>query len=94
MCEGVRRIRRRPHRTPIPSTHSLPAITPVHLPIHPPTTIRLTQWTPPHPSLQPQGDPDFVLDCIDDVETKAELLGYCQAKGLRVIASLGAGLKV
>ncbi len=35
-----------------------------------------------------------MLDCIDDVATKAELLGYCQAKGLRVIASLGAGLKV
>jgi tRNA A37 threonylcarbamoyladenosine dehydratase len=43
---------------------------------------------------KPTGDPDFVLDCIDDAPTKAELLGYCSDKGLRVIASLGAGLKV
>ena len=41
-----------------------------------------------------KGNPTNVLDCIDDVATKAELLGYCQTKGFKVIASLGAGLKV
>lgn len=37
--------------------------------------------------------PDFVLDCIDDVNTKAELLAFCLANGLRVITSMGAGGK-
>ena len=37
--------------------------------------------------------PDFVLDCIDDVNTKAELIAYCQKNGLRVITSMGAGGK-
>ena len=40
------------------------------------------------------GSPTFVLDCIDDVNTKAELLGFCQSRGLKVVASLGAGGKV
>jgi tRNA A37 threonylcarbamoyladenosine dehydratase len=37
--------------------------------------------------------PDFVLDCIDDVDTKAALLAFCAARGIRVISSLGAGGK-
>ena len=48
----------------------------------------------PNQKTKHKGDPAFVLDCIDDAPTKAELLGYCASKGLRVIASLGAGLKV
>lgn len=39
------------------------------------------------------GEAAFILDCIDDVPTKADLLGYCQSHGLRVICSLGAALK-
>lgn len=39
------------------------------------------------------GSPAFVLDCIDDVATKSDLLGECRKRGLRVIASLGAALK-
>jgi tRNA A37 threonylcarbamoyladenosine dehydratase len=38
------------------------------------------------------GSPDYVLDCIDDVNTKAELLAYCLKKGLRVLTSMGAGV--
>jgi hypothetical protein len=37
--------------------------------------------------------PTYVFDCIDDVQTKAELLMYAQDHHLRVISALGAGLK-
>jgi tRNA A37 threonylcarbamoyladenosine dehydratase len=40
------------------------------------------------------GSPDYVLDCIDDVETKAALLVHCQTRGVRVIASMGAGARI
>ncbi len=39
------------------------------------------------------GSPDFVLDCIDDVKTKCELLAYCVKNKIRVMASMGAGAK-
>jgi tRNA A37 threonylcarbamoyladenosine dehydratase len=39
------------------------------------------------------GRPDWVLDCIDDKDTKTDLLAYCVGKGIRVLASLGAGGK-
>lgn len=39
------------------------------------------------------GSPDFVLDCIDDVNTKAELLAYCVQNNIKVITSMGAGGK-
>lgn len=39
------------------------------------------------------GKPDFVLDCIDDVNTKAELISYCFKNGIRVVTSMGAGGK-
>jgi tRNA A37 threonylcarbamoyladenosine dehydratase len=39
------------------------------------------------------GNPDYVLDCIDDVSTKAELIAYCMKNGLKVITSMGAGGK-
>lgn len=35
----------------------------------------------------------FVLDCIDDLATKAELIAHCSKRGLRVLSSMGAGLK-
>lgn len=37
--------------------------------------------------------PDFVIDCIDDINTKAELIAYCQLHNLPVITSMGAGGK-
>ena len=39
------------------------------------------------------GQPDYVLDCIDDVNTKAELLSYCINNNMKVITSMGAGGK-
>lgn len=37
--------------------------------------------------------PALVLDCIDDLTTKAELLGYCLQRDLRLLCALGAGGK-
>ena len=39
------------------------------------------------------GRPDFVLDCIDDVKTKCDLLVYCVKHGIAVMTSFGAGGK-
>jgi tRNA A37 threonylcarbamoyladenosine dehydratase len=39
------------------------------------------------------GDPAFVLDCIDNLETKAQLIAYCGQNNIRIIASMGAGAK-
>ena len=36
---------------------------------------------------------DLVIDCIDDVPTKAALLAYCIQKGIRVLSCMGAGGK-
>lgn len=37
--------------------------------------------------------PDFVLDCIDNITSKVDLLHYCHTNSLPVIASMGAGCK-
>ena len=39
------------------------------------------------------GEPALVVDCIDDLATKAALLGYCVREGLPVLCALGAGGK-
>ncbi|KAJ3286319.1 hypothetical protein HK104_009101 [Borealophlyctis nickersoniae] len=39
------------------------------------------------------GKPDFVLDCIDNLNTKVHLIKYCHDHGLRIISSMGAGAK-
>ncbi|KAL3906240.1 MAG: hypothetical protein SGILL_009349, partial [Bacillariaceae sp.] len=44
----------------------------------------------------PDGKPqewDIVIDCIDDVPTKAALLTYCIRNGIRVLSCMGAGGK-
>ena len=47
--------------------------------------------------LSPWGEdgrkPDFVIDAIDNIETKVALLKYCHDKGLPVISSAGSGCK-
>ena len=35
--------------------------------------------------------PDYVLDCIDNFETKVELICQCLKRGIRVLVSAGAG---
>ncbi|KAI1329911.1 ubiquitin-protein ligase molybdopterin-converting factor [Xylariaceae sp. FL0255] len=37
--------------------------------------------------------PDFVVDAIDNIDTKVALLKYCHENGLPVISSMGAGCK-
>mmetsp|Transcript_6360 Transcript_6360/g.8222 ORF Transcript_6360/g.8222 Transcript_6360/m.8222 type:complete len:430 (+) Transcript_6360:14-1303(+) len=37
--------------------------------------------------------PDYILDCIDDVSTKADLIAYCQKNNIQVITCCAAGGK-
>ncbi|CAK9138155.1 unnamed protein product [Ilex paraguariensis] len=39
------------------------------------------------------GHPDFVLDCIDNIDTKVALLAACVRKGLKVLSATGAGAR-
>uniref|UniRef100_I1Q186 THIF-type NAD/FAD binding fold domain-containing protein n=1 Tax=Oryza glaberrima TaxID=4538 RepID=I1Q186_ORYGL len=39
------------------------------------------------------GQPDFVLDCIDNIDTKVALLAACVRRGLRVLSAMGAGAR-
>ncbi|XP_077236005.1 NAD(P)-binding Rossmann-fold superfamily protein [Tasmannia lanceolata] len=39
------------------------------------------------------GQPDFVLDCIDNIDTKVALLAACVRRGLRVLCATGAGAR-
>ncbi|XP_015693788.2 tRNA threonylcarbamoyladenosine dehydratase [Oryza brachyantha] len=39
------------------------------------------------------GKPDFVLDCIDNIDTKVALLAACVRRGLRVLSAMGAGAR-
>lgn len=38
-------------------------------------------------------NPDFVADCIDDIDTKVELLAFCKERNIKVVSSGGAGMK-
>ena len=37
--------------------------------------------------------PDYVVDAIDNVDSKVALLQYCHGQGIRVVSSMGAGCK-
>ncbi|XP_072953558.1 uncharacterized protein [Typha angustifolia] len=39
------------------------------------------------------GQPDFVLDCIDNIDTKVALLAACVRRGLLVLSAMGAGAR-
>ncbi|KAG2199319.1 hypothetical protein INT47_012953 [Mucor saturninus] len=39
------------------------------------------------------GNPDYVVDAIDNINTKIDLIKYCYDKKLQVISSMGAGAK-
>ncbi|KAI8826210.1 uncharacterized protein EV422DRAFT_157955 [Fimicolochytrium jonesii] len=39
------------------------------------------------------GRPDYVLDCIDNLNTKIDLIKYCKDNNLPIISSMGAGAK-
>ncbi|OJJ48342.1 hypothetical protein ASPZODRAFT_130332 [Penicilliopsis zonata CBS 506.65] len=42
---------------------------------------------------EPGRKPDYVLDCIDNIGSKVELLHYCHTHSLPVISAMGAGCK-
>lgn len=46
-------------------------------------------------AMENSGDrkPDFVVDAIDNIDTKVSLLKYCHDHGLPVISAMGAGCK-
>ena len=39
------------------------------------------------------GNPTYVIDAIDNIETKVDLLVFCKTRGIPVISSMGAGCK-
>ena len=47
------------------------------------------------PSAEPSAEQPiaFIIDAIDNIDTKVELLRYCHANSLPIIASMGAGTK-
>ncbi|KAI8981118.1 hypothetical protein BDB01DRAFT_184646 [Pilobolus umbonatus] len=40
-----------------------------------------------------EGQPDYVIDAIDNINTKIDLISYCYNKKLPIISSMGAGAK-
>jgi tRNA threonylcarbamoyladenosine dehydratase len=40
-----------------------------------------------------QGSPDFVLDCIDNIDTKIHLINHCLSSKIPLISSMGASGK-
>ncbi|CAG8561750.1 7496_t:CDS:2 [Acaulospora colombiana] len=39
------------------------------------------------------GNPDFIIDAIDNIDTKLDLLKYCHDNKLPILSSMGAGAK-
>ena len=37
--------------------------------------------------------PDYVLDCIDDIHTKGDLIAYCIENNIKILTAMGAGGK-
>jgi len=50
-------------------------------------------WTTETADTLLAGNPDYIIDCIDNIGTKVDLLAYCHEKGFRVISSMGSGCK-
>ncbi|KAL1957712.1 hypothetical protein VTO42DRAFT_5555 [Malbranchea cinnamomea] len=51
----------------------------------------LGPWSMPGDDVTRQ--PDYILDCIDNISSKVALLHYCHSRKLPVISSMGAGCK-
>lgn len=37
--------------------------------------------------------PDYVVDCIDNIDAKTALVAYCVKNGIKIIVCCGAGMK-
>eukprot|EP01016_Furgasonia_blochmanni_P014419 TRINITY_DN1754_c0_g1_i5.p1 TRINITY_DN1754_c0_g1~~TRINITY_DN1754_c0_g1_i5.p1 ORF type:complete len:395 (-),score=44.79 TRINITY_DN1754_c0_g1_i5:28-1212(-) len=40
-----------------------------------------------------EGNPDYVVDCIDNIDAKVDLITYCHRNKIKVISCCGAGMK-
>ncbi|GAA5991000.1 hypothetical protein JCM10908_006494 [Rhodotorula pacifica] len=40
-----------------------------------------------------EGNPDYVIDCIDNIDSKVDLLAYCRQRNIPVFSALGAAAK-
>ncbi|KAF3177795.1 hypothetical protein TWF225_008070 [Orbilia oligospora] len=50
-------------------------------------------WTEKDAKRLLDGEPDWVVDAIDNIDTKVDLLAYCHSQKIPVISSMGAGCK-
>jgi tRNA threonylcarbamoyladenosine dehydratase len=50
-------------------------------------------WTLETASTLLSDNPDYIIDCIDNISTKVDLLAYCHEHNLPVISSMGSGCK-
>jgi tRNA A37 threonylcarbamoyladenosine dehydratase len=50
-------------------------------------------WRIEHGDVLLAGEPTFVVDAIDNLDTKVDLLYYCKSRGIPIISSMGAGCK-
>jgi tRNA A37 threonylcarbamoyladenosine dehydratase len=50
-------------------------------------------WNKENGEMLLSGQPTFVIDAIDNIDTKVDLLHYCKTNGIPVISSMGAGCK-
>lgn len=39
------------------------------------------------------GSPDYVVDAIDNIDTKLDLIKYCYDRNITLLSSMGAGAK-
>ncbi|KAF3907807.1 hypothetical protein ABW21_db0208538 [Orbilia brochopaga] len=53
----------------------------------------MEMWTEKDAARLLDGEPDWVVDAIDNIDTKVDLLAYCHTQGIPVISSMGAGCK-
>jgi tRNA threonylcarbamoyladenosine dehydratase len=50
-------------------------------------------WTTETAETLLSGNPDYIIDAIDNIDTKVDLLAYCHQHNLKVISSMGSGCK-
>lgn len=44
-------------------------------------------------TLDDLGSPDYVVDAIDNIDTKLDLIKYCYDRNITLLSSMGAGAK-
>ncbi len=57
-------------------------------------TIHARKYTPENRESFFTIKPDYVVDAIDDIKGKVDLIAYCLNRGIRLVSSMGAGNKL